>query len=553
MSKPASVPARARGLGRATPAGGSWFVRPVGVAVLVFVLAALLATGLIWRQEQTRLHEEQNRVANLAAERAYAIQTSIDRVLSATYALAAMLQQGKGVIPEFTVTAGKLLRFYPGAAALQLAPGGIVREVVPLPGNEQAIGHDLLHDPARDTEALLARDSGQLMLAGPFDLRQGGQAAAGRLPVFLDNGRGGEAFWGFAIVLLAFPAVLAPAQLHELPARGYAYELWRRHPDSGEKQVISASTVAPLSPLERTLQVPNATWTLGVAPTMGWDAASGLWWKSAMALFFCLLLAWQAAWQAQLVAAARAHERDLELRVAQRTADLQRFAEVTAHHLQEPARRVASYAGRLRTQLGGRIDDADVRLSLDFISQQAVRLQELLRDVELYLAADQPRGKVESCAVEQTLAPLLRQLAVPIAEAGARVTVGQLPAVLIDAPRLADLLRAALENALRHGRGERSLHIDIGGERIGETVRYQISDNGPGVEEQYRRRVFRVFERLSSSGEGTGVGLAILRRITESAGGQAWLEETPQGGCRLVFELPAGDDLATAKSLPGWS
>ncbi|MBP9804374.1 MAG: CHASE domain-containing protein [Candidatus Accumulibacter sp.] len=552
MTNSASVAKRARGRGRATPAGGSWFAWPAGVAVLVFVLAAVLATGLIWRQERTRLHEEQNRAANLAAERAYAIQTSIDRVLSATYALAAMLQQGKGVIPDFTVTAGKLLRYYPGAAALQLAPGGIVREVVPLQGHEKAIGHDLLHDPARDREALLARDSGQLILAGPFDLRQGGLAAAGRLPVFLDDGRGGEEFWGFAIVLLAFPAVLTPAQLYELPARGYAYELSRVHPDSGEKQVISASTVAPLSPVERTLQVPNATWTLGVAPAMGWDNASGWWWKSAMALFFCLLLAWQAAWQAQLVVAARAHERELELRVAQRTADLQRFAEVTAHHLQEPARRVASYAGRLRTQLGGRIDDADVRLSLDFISQQAVRLQELLRDVELYLAADQPRGKVESCAVEQTLAPLLTQLAVPIAEAGARVTVGQLPAVLIDAPRLADLLRVALENALRHGRGEQPLRIDVGGERIGATVRYQISDNGPGVEEQYRRRVFRVFERLSSRGQGTGVGLAILRRISESAGGQAWLEETPQGGCRLVFELPAGDDPATPTRLPGW-
>jgi signal transduction histidine kinase len=545
MNRRARALERARGRGLATSAGGSWLARPAGVAALVFVVAAALATGLIWRQEQTREREKQNRVANLAAERAYAVQISIDRALAATYALSALLQQGKGVIPDFTVTAAKLLRYYPGVAALQLAPGGIVREVVPLQGNEKAIGHDLLRDPARDKEALLARESRQLMLAGPFELRQGGVAAAGRLPVFLDDGRGGDTFWGFAIALVAFPAVLASAQLSELPARGYAYELSRVHPDTGEKQVISASAVAPLRPVERTLQVPNATWTLGVAPVLGWEHASGWWWKSAVALFLCLLLAWQAAWQARLVAAARAHERDLELRVAQRTADLQRFAEVTAHHLQEPARRVASYAGRLQAQLGGRLDAADARLSLDFISQQAARLQELLRDVELYLAADQPRGKVESCAVEQTLAPLLRELATRIAEADVRVTVGRLPAVLIDAPRLADLLRVALENALRHGRGERPLRIDIAGERIGETVRYQISDNGPGVEEQYRRRVFRVFERLSSSGEGTGVGLAILRRISESAGGQAWLDEAPQGGCRLVFELPAGDDPAT--------
>jgi signal transduction histidine kinase len=92
------------------------------------------------------------------------------------------------------------------------------------------------------------------------------------------------------------------------------------------------------------------------------------------------------------------------------------------------------------------------------------------------------------------------------------------------------------------------LRIDIGGEQSGALVRYQISDNGPGVEEAYRGRVFRVFERLSSGGEGTGVGLAILRRIVESAGGHAWLEETSGGGCRLVLELPAGDQPPASRS-----
>ncbi|HMW55183.1 MAG TPA: ATP-binding protein [Accumulibacter sp.] len=521
--------------------GGKWLSRPAHVAILVFVSSVILAAGLIWRLEAYRLHQARHLAAILAAERAYTIQTSIDHVLSATYTLAAMLQQGKGVIPDFERTAGRLLRFYPGAAALQLAPGGVIQQVVPRAGNEQAIGHDLLHDPERDKEALRARDSGQLMLAGPFDLRQGGRGAAGRLPVFLDQEQGKETFWGFAIVLIAFPAALAPAQLHELPERGYAYELSRQHPDSGDKQVISASTIAPLDPVDRMLSVPNARWTLSIAPVAGWHAGSGLWWKSALALLLCLLLAWQTAWQAKLVAVSKEHERTLEQRVAQRTADLQRFAEVTAHHLQEPARRVASYAGRLRSQLAGRIDDDEVQASLSFISQQAARLQDLLRDVELYLAADQPRAKVESCAAEEILAALLAALAAPITEAGAKITVGPLPATLIDAPRLADLFRIALENALWHGRGEQPLRIDISGERLGEWVRYSISDNGPGVEEEYRRRVFRIFERLSSSSAGTGVGLAILRRISESAGGNAWLEENPGGGCRLVLELPAGD------------
>jgi signal transduction histidine kinase len=72
-------------------------------------------------------------------------------------------------------------------------------------------------------------------------------------------------------------------------------------------------------------------------------------------------------------------------------------------------------------------------------------------------------------------------------------------------------------------------------------VRYSVSDNGPGVEAEYRERVFRVFERLTANGEGTGIGLAILRRVAESTGGHAWIEETPGGGCRVLFDLPAGE------------
>ena len=222
-------------------------------------------------------------------------------------------------------------------------------------------------------------------------------------------------------------------------------------------------------------------------------------------------------------------------------ADLQRFAEVAAHHLQEPARRLATYAERLTQQLGGRIDDPQTRLSLEFIGQEARREQDLLRDVERYLAADQPRGTVESVDVCQTLARILARSQDRISAAGAKVTVGDLPPACIDAPRLEDMFSVALNNALCHGRGEQPLCITVEGERHEGKVRYSVSDNGPGVEEQYREQVFGVFERLSSGNAGTGIGLAILRRVAESCHGSAWIEETPGGGCRVLFELPIGN------------
>ncbi len=240
-------------------------------------------------------------------------------------------------------------------------------------------------------------------------------------------------------------------------------------------------------------------------------------------------------------------------------ADLRRFSEITAHHLQEPARRMASYAERLGKQLAGKLDDPEARLSLDFISQQARYQQNMLRDVERYLAADQPRGELGLSDARQTVTALLARAQDRISAAGAEITVGELPPAWIDAPRLADLFEIVLGNALQHGGAESRrrrdgtpesnaappdgeaapLHITLDGERVGSLVRYRVSDNGPGIEEQYRERVFRAFERLESGGAGTGIGLAIVRRIAESCGGRAYIEVAQGGGCRVVFELSA--------------
>ena len=130
--------------------------------------------------------------------------------------------------------------------ALMRAVEADLRQVVPLAGNEGAIGHDLLQDQTRNKEALLARDSGKLTLAGPFDLMQVGLGAVARLPVFLDDKQGVPAFWGFTTVLIRFPQVLDKTLLSGLTARGFGYHLWRIHPDSGKKHVITESVSFPL-------------------------------------------------------------------------------------------------------------------------------------------------------------------------------------------------------------------------------------------------------------------------------------------------------------------
>ncbi len=246
--------------------------------------------------------------------------------------------------------------------------------------------------------------------------------------------------------------------------------------------------------------------------------------------------------------------------LTQANLDLQRFAEVTAHHLQEPARRMASYAERLTTQLKGRIDDDEARLSLGFIGQQARRQQNLLHDVERYLTAGLPRGPLELCDANAVVIRLMKRMSNRISASGAILNMDTLPPVWMDRTRLTDVFEVLMDNALRYGTPHccwsdsepthlltssgadaptTPLRIAIDGQRVGDKVRYSVSDNGPGIEMQYRERVFVVFERLATSHRGTGIGLAIVRRITESCGGHAWIEDTQDGGCRVLFELPA--------------
>ena len=128
-------------------------------------------------------------------------------------------------LPEFDAVATEMLPYYPGIAALGLSPRVVIRNVVPLAGNEKSIGFNQLGDSAQNKEAILARDTGKLTLAGPLKLAQGGLGVVGRLPIFLGDEDGRGRFWGFSYVTLRFPQALEASRLELLVQRGYAYEL----------------------------------------------------------------------------------------------------------------------------------------------------------------------------------------------------------------------------------------------------------------------------------------------------------------------------------------
>ena len=296
--------------------------RPLVVAVGAFLLAASVSAKLLWSMEQDRQAEHRARVEAWAKDSAHALENSLERSMSATYALAALVRQGKGDIADFDVVAHEMLHFYPGVSALELSPGGIIRKAVPLAGNEGAIGFDQLGDPQQGKEAIIALATGSLMLAGPMNLVQGGFGAVGRLPVFLEDEQGKSYFWGFTNVVMRFPETLVGTRLPQLVEQGLDYELYRIHPQTGQKQTIAASSTTPLiDPVAHDLELAYGNWTMSVAPAKGWGDPLGLWARAALGLLFSLLL----GYVAMLVVRLREHEKELEQRVTERTQELARL------------------------------------------------------------------------------------------------------------------------------------------------------------------------------------------------------------------------------------
>lgn len=230
--------------------------------------------------------------------------------------------------------------------------------------------------------------------------------------------------------------------------------------------------------------------------------------------------------------------------------ELERLAEVSAHHLQEPTRRILSYAGLIRRRLGPLAEGPEVGFAFDFLQQEAVRLKALVRDVQLHLAADTGHTHGTADDARRVRDRIIQETATALADIGATLTFPDLPAIPLDAGRLHSVLSILVANAIRHRDPSRLLSITVGVGEDGDGVRLTVADNGPGISEPYRERVFWVFEQLVPPAEpdSTGIGLSIVRRVMDSVGGQVRIEDAPGGGCAVVLwfsrQQPSTADLS---------
>jgi light-regulated signal transduction histidine kinase (bacteriophytochrome) len=218
--------------------------------------------------------------------------------------------------------------------------------------------------------------------------------------------------------------------------------------------------------------------------------------------------------------------------------DLQQFAYVAAHDLQEPLRSITGFAELLQQRLGSAVDEK----SADYLSRvvaSAKRMQVLIRALLLFARVETRAKSAEALDCNDVVQDAIADLSSTIRKSGATIEVEQLPRIVGDASQLAQLFRNLIENAMKY-RSEETPHVKISADIDGAFHRFKVSDNGIGIDMQYADRIFILFQRLHTreTYEGVGVGLSICKKIVERHGGRIWVESSPNQGSTFFFTIP---------------
>jgi light-regulated signal transduction histidine kinase (bacteriophytochrome) len=216
---------------------------------------------------------------------------------------------------------------------------------------------------------------------------------------------------------------------------------------------------------------------------------------------------------------------------------------VASHDLQEPLRMVSSYIGLLERRYKEKLD-SDARDFIHFAVDGAKRMQQLINDLLTYSRVTTQGKPFEPTDCEEMLNRVLMNLKVAIEEKGAKVTHDPLSSVKADGLQLERLLQNLIGNGLKYVK-ERAPKIHVSAKKQEKEWLFSIDDNGIGIAPEYKEKIFGIFQRLHTREEypGTGIGLAVCKKIVERHGGRIWVESNPGEGSIFYFTIPADDEI----------
>ncbi len=238
--------------------------------------------------------------------------------------------------------------------------------------------------------------------------------------------------------------------------------------------------------------------------------------------------------------------RQVAWELARSNADLEQFAYVASHDLQEPLRMISSYLQLLAQRYQDKLD-ANAREYIDYAVNGAGRMQRMINDLLAYARVDTHGKPFEPISAESILNQVIANLQIAVQESGGVITHDPLPTLLADPVQLLQVFQNLLSNALKF-RTNRRPEIHVSAVQKDKEWLFAVSDNGPGLNPQDGDRIFRIFQRLHTWDEypGSGIGLALCKKIVERHGGRIWVESRPGEGSTFYFTVPLEENRSLA-------
>ena len=218
--------------------------------------------------------------------------------------------------------------------------------------------------------------------------------------------------------------------------------------------------------------------------------------------------------------------------------ELERFAYVSSHDLQEPLRMVTLYSQLLERRYKNRLDD-DADDFIEYIVENAKRMKQLIDDLLEYSRVSSQTKQYENVNIEKILDNVLKNLSISIIENNVRVTYESLPNILADKNQMLQVFQNLITNAIKF-RGDKSPEVNISAYKNQNEWIFSVSDNGIGIKPEHQKQIFAVFKRLHTKEEypGSGIGLSITQKIIKQHGGQIWVESESGKGSIFYFSIP---------------
>lgn len=432
--------------------------------------------------------------------------------------------------------------------------------VEPYEGNEAVVGNDLASNPTRREALVRARDSGEPETTARVRLATEGRERTGVMIVIPIYGKGKRhaTLEQRRSNLLGFGSgefwldELVAAALAGLDRDGVRLQIVDRMATDDHAMLFDDADVGDrfVAALEHKVdhELAGRTWEYRLSAAAGYVAArrgAGPWLILAAGLVLTLLLG-------TLLGSVTGRSQQIQRVVDMRTdelvtakeaveasnIELQQFAYIASHDLLAPLRAISGFAQLLQRGYRGRLDDeAD-----DFINRivaGARQMQTLIEDLLSYSRVEARSRPFEKIELSDVFGQVLEQLEASITDAGAEVTADELPAVAGDRSQLSQLLQNLIGNGIKY-HGEQPPHVHVSAARTDDTWTISIRDNGIGIDPRHHQRIFEIFRRLHTEQAypGTGIGLAVCRRVLQRHGGEIWVESEPGRGSTFHFTLP---------------